>query len=104
MLELLTVILFCWLFFKALGQCEDRRIAAVRRCRPHAGGLPAVCRRTLASDPRGADRHCLCPAESSGITNLLQIPVIANQPAGWCGNLLRFRGFPRQFANWLGMT
>ena len=34
----------------------------------------------------------------------MKFAVIANQRARWCGNLLLFRGFPRQFANWLGMT
>ena len=36
--------------------------------------------------------------------NVIKLAVIANQRARWCGNLLLFRGFPRQFANWLGMT
>ena len=38
---------------------------------------------------------------------LLPFVVIANQCAHWCGNLknpLRHSRFPRQFANWLGMT
>ena len=30
--------------------------------------------------------------------------LLARSKAHWCGNLLRFWGFPRQFENWLGMT
>ena len=36
--------------------------------------------------------------------NVIKLAVIANQRARWCGNLLLFRGFTRQFENWLGMT
>ena len=36
--------------------------------------------------------------------NVIKLAVIANQRARWCGNLLLFRGFPRQCDHWLGMT
>ena len=34
----------------------------------------------------------------------LSYPVIANQSADWCGNLLRLRRFSRQCVHWLRMT
>ena len=44
---------------------------------------------------------------NSNLSSCFPFVVIANQCAHWCGNLknpLRRSRFPRQFANWLGMT
>jgi len=45
--------------------------------------------------------------KNSNLPSCFPFVVIANQCAHWCGNLknpLRYSRFPRQFANWLGMT